>query len=59
MLENGDEGVENAFSLTFSTDGSPSAITAPETEPTYITSMEQLQEVMESIQEKFSAYVGA
>ena len=59
MLENGDEGVENAFSLTVSTDGSPSAITAPETEPTYITSMEQLQEVMESIQEKFSAYVGA
>ena len=47
----------NAFSLTVRTDGSPSEITAPDAEPTYITSMEQLQEVMESIQEKFEAYV--
>ena len=60
MLQNGSEGVvENAFSLTVRTDGSPSEITAPDAEPTYITSMEQLQEVMQSIQEKFSAYVGA
>ena len=59
MLKNGDEGVEDDFSLTVRTDGSPSEITAPGVEPTYIESMEQLQEVMESIQEKFSAYVGA
>ncbi len=59
MLKNGDEGVEDAFSLTVRTDGSPSEITAPGVEPTYIESMEQLQEIMESIQEKFSAYVGA
>ena len=59
MLQNGDEGVEDAFSLTVRTDGNPSEITAPGVEPTYIESMEQLQEVMESIQEKFSAYVGA
>jgi secreted protein with Ig-like and vWFA domain len=60
MLENGSEGVvEDAFSLTVRTDGNPSEITAPATEPTYITSMEQLQEVMQSIQEKFYSYVGA
>ena len=57
-LKNGSEGVvEDAFSLTVRTDGSPSEITAPDAEPTYITSMEQLQEAMESIQEKFEAYV--
>ena len=59
MLMNGSEGVEDAFSLTVRTDGNPSEITAPDAEPTYITDMEQLQEVMESIQQKFSAYVGA
>ena len=60
MLQNGSEGVvEDAFSLTVRTDGSPSEITAPDTAPTYITSMEQLQEVMESIQQKFYSYVGA
>ena len=57
-LKNGSEGVvEDAFSLTVRTDGSPSEITAPDAEPTYITRREQLQEVMESIQEKFEAYI--
>ena len=54
------DGGENAFRLTAKTDGSPSDITKPDTEPVEITSMEQLQEVMESIQEKFeSANVAA
>ena len=56
-LQNSSEGAGDAFSLTVRTDGSPSDITAPDTEPTLITSMEQLQEVMETISEKFDAYV--